>query len=149
MTNLSPTPGFQPCLPSLERWELYCVSVHNTVSTASALDWFTASLACCRHTGWLNCSRPIYHQYTTAQSADDSFSLMSLSKLQTEERSGIGSLMIRPCSRRLAEQRFIVYSECCKLCLGFPSQTEACRFCFVVTAKPQENRKDHCGKLAS
>lgn len=80
---------------------------------------------------------------------DDSFSLMSLSKLHTEEKSTIGSLMIRPCYRRLEEQRFIVYSECCKLCLGFPSQTEACRFCFVVTAKPQENRKDHCGKLAS
>lgn len=36
-----------------EKWELYWVSVHNTVSTASASDCFTASLALCRLTGQL------------------------------------------------------------------------------------------------
>lgn len=36
---------FQPCLPSLGKWKLYCAFVHDTVSTASASDWFTASLA--------------------------------------------------------------------------------------------------------
>lgn len=52
--NLIPLPVYQPCLWSLGKWMLYCVSVHNTVSTASASDWFTASLAQCRLTGWLD-----------------------------------------------------------------------------------------------
>lgn len=49
-----PVPAFEPCLPSLGKWKPYCVSFHNTVSTASASDWFTASLAQCRLTGWLD-----------------------------------------------------------------------------------------------
>lgn len=65
MKNLSPIPAFQPCLHSLEKWELDCVSVPNTVSTASASDWFTASLAWWRLTGLLDSFSFAQDQFTT------------------------------------------------------------------------------------
>lgn len=50
---------------------------------------------------------------------------MSRSEIRVK-RGGIKS-MIYPCRDSLAELRFIVYKERCKLCLGLPRQTGGCR----------------------
>lgn len=78
-----PTAADKLCLPSLGKWKLYCVSVYNTVSTASASDWFTASLARCRLTGRLDSDTHLLRTNLPpiAQSAYDSFSLMSWVKI--------------------------------------------------------------------
>lgn len=46
--------AFMPSLPSLGKKKLCCDSDHNTVSIASASDWFTASLTHSTHSGRLD-----------------------------------------------------------------------------------------------
>lgn len=50
--------------------------------------------------------------------------------------------MIHPCRGRLAEPRFIVYEERCKLWLGLPSQTGGCRSGSAVMTAAQTKSWD-------
>lgn len=111
-------------LTSVEKWELYWVSVHNTVSTASASDWFTASLALCRITGQLDSHSFAHDQFTSDPQQHNLW--------MTHFHLGVGreirmkpEWMIHPCSLII-----------CELCLGLPSQTGGCRFSSAVVIAP-------------
>lgn len=85
--DLIPVSAVEPCLPSVAKWKLYrlyhclyCISIRLVYSQPGTVQTH-------RETELIHsCWGPICHQYTSAQSADDSLSLMSLNEMRRTAR---------------------------------------------------------------